>query len=263
MRKLSDIGRIFYGIAIAGIGFPAIFDKAFPYMLLPPLNFLNSVPVMIIYISGALLILVGTCIAIEKKTGPVSLLFGFVLLLIFCFLFIPYQFMDKSTYMHLGEWENAEKELALAGGAFVIAGCFSEINESPTNKFWGKLIPFGAFLFAIPIISFGILHFLVTKEASTLVPSWIPGPIFWTILAGIGLLGSGIAIVLKIRPGLFAALLGTMIFIWFVILHIPRVIVAPSADRGGEVTSAFLALAYSGIAFVIAGAAKKTVSVTG
>jgi hypothetical protein len=111
-------------------------------------------------------------------------------------------------------------------------------------------------LFAVPIISFGILHFLVTKEASTLVPSWIPGPIFWTIAGGVGLLGSGIAIILKIRPELFAAMLGTMIFIWFAILHIPRVIVAASTDMGGEVVSAFLALAYSGIAFVIAGAAK-------
>jgi hypothetical protein len=48
-----------------------------------------------------------------------------------------------------------------------------------------------------------------------------------------------------------------MIFIWFIILHIPRVITSSSADMGGEVTSAFLALAYSGIAFAIAGAAKK------
>jgi hypothetical protein len=37
------------------------------------------------------------------------------------------------------------------------------------------------------------------------------------------------------------------------------VIVSPVADREGEVTSAFLALAYSGIAFVIAGATKKMV----
>jgi hypothetical protein len=48
-----------------------------------------------------------------------------------------------------------------------------------------------------------------------------------------------------------------MIFTWFIILHVPKVIAAPFADRAGEITSAFLALAYSGIAFVIAGAAKK------
>jgi hypothetical protein len=49
-----------------------------------------------------------------------------------------------------------------------------------------------------------------------------------------------------------------MIFIWVIILHIPRVVVSPVAYIGSEVTSALIALAYSGIAFVIAGATKKT-----
>ena len=80
---------------------------------------------------------------------------------------------------------------------------------------------------------------------------------FWTYLAGTALIGSGLAIILKIKPGLIAALLGTMIFIWFIILHIPKVIASPVADMGDEATSAFLALAYSGTAFVIAGATKK------
>jgi hypothetical protein len=204
-----------------------------------------------------MLILFGAAIVFEKKTGPISLLLGCVLLLIFCFTYIPYEFKVGSNYLHLAEWDNPGKELALAGGAFVIAGCFSEKNRNPLLRFWGKLMPIGAVLYSIPIIFFGILHFIYTKEASTLVPSWVPNPIFWTYLAGVGLLGSGIAIILKVRPGLFAALLGTMIFIWVIILHIPRVIASPVADLGGEVTSAFIALAYSGIAFVIAGAAKK------
>ena len=74
---------------------------------------------------------------------------------------------------------------------------------------------------------------------------------------GIGLMGSGIAIILKIRPEFIATILGGMIFIWFIILHIPRVISSPVTDLEGEITSAFLALAYSGIAFVIAGASKR------
>jgi hypothetical protein len=35
------------------------------------------------------------------------------------------------------------------------------------------------------------------------------------------------------------------------------VVTTPMADDEGEITSAFIALAYSGIAFMIAGAAKK------
>jgi UPF0716 family protein affecting phage T7 exclusion len=72
-------------------------------------------------------------------------------------------------------------------------------------------------------------------------------------------MGSGIAIIFKIWPGFIATLLGVMIFIWFIILHIPRVMTSTVADITGEVTSAFLALAYSGIAFVIAQANKHMI----
>jgi uncharacterized membrane protein YphA (DoxX/SURF4 family) len=238
------------------MGFLTIYYRDFPYMLIPEHSRIPGL-VLLAYISGSLLLLAGVCIILEIRTRPISLLLGTVLLLIFCFYFIPYQFIANPNYMHLAEWENAEKELALSSGAFIIAGCFSGKNENHLFRSLRNLIPFGAIFFSITIISFGILHFQFAKEASTLVPTWIPNPIFWTYLAGIALIGSGIAIILKIRPGLIAALLGAMIFIWFIILHIPRVIASPSADFKDEVASAFLALAYSGIAFVIAGALKR------
>jgi hypothetical protein len=159
--------------------------------------------------------------------------------------------------MHFGDWENAAKELALSGGAFAIAGCFSEKNESALTRFLTKLTPYGAVLFAITITSFGIDHLLFAREAADYVPSWVPFHLFWMYFTGVALIGSGLAIILKIRSGLVAAFLGTMIFTWFIILHIPRVIVSPVIYLGSEVTSALIALAYSGIAFVIAGAAKN------
>jgi hypothetical protein len=257
MGYLSNVGRIFYGIAIAGIGFLTIYYNDFPYMLIPPKHFWIPGLVMLAYIFGALLILAGACIVFEKKTSPISLLLGSVLLLIFCFYYIPYEFMASANYTQFGEWENAAKELALSSGAFVIAGCYSKQNENPLIRFLTKLIPLGAIFYSITIISFGIDHFLYAKEASDYVPSWVPYHIFWMYFTGLALIGSGIAIILKTKRGLIAALLGTMIFIWLIILHVPRVIASPSADMGGEVTSAFLALAYCGIALVIAGASKK------
>ena len=257
MRNLSNIGRIFYGIAITVIGFLTIYYSDFPYMLIPSKHSWIPGLVMLAYISGAMLILAGACIIFEKKVRPLSLMLGSVLLLIFCFYFIPYEFIVSSSYMHFGDWENAAKELALSSGAFVIAGYFSEKNENALIRFLSKLIPFGSILFSITIISFGVDHFLFAKEAADFVPSWVPYHLFWMYLTGTALIGSGLAIILKIKPELVATLLGTMIFTWFIILHIPRVIASPSAYIGSEVTSAFIALAYGGIAFVIAGATKK------
>jgi uncharacterized membrane protein YphA (DoxX/SURF4 family) len=255
MGNLSNIGRIFFGMAIAGIGIPVIYYKDLPYMLVPPKDY--GIPGYLVIACGFIFILIGLCIILSIKIRPVSFYFGCVLLLIFCFLFIPYMFSASANYRHLTEWENSFKELDLAGGAFLVAGCFAGKNKNFLNRTWNWLIPFGTILFILPVINYGILHFQLAKEVSTMVPAWIPGSLFWTYFAGAALLGSGLAILLNIKTRPIAALLGLMIFIWFIILHIPRVVSTPIADDEGEITSAFLALAYSGIAFLIAGAAKK------
>jgi uncharacterized membrane protein len=252
VENLFNAGRIFYSIAIAGMGAQCFYHKEFPYMLIPPNH--SSMPwfTMVVYISGTLLILAGTLIVFEIKTRKTGLLLGTVLLLIFCFYFVPYEFLATSDYMRPGEWENAEKELALSAGAFVIARGYPRQNENSVFKFLGKLSTFGTVIFSLTIISFGIDHFLYAKDVAEYISSWIPWKIFWTYLAGAALLSAGIAIFLKINIRLSATLLGAMIFVWFIILHIPKAIGSPAEDLGGEVTSAFLALAYCGIAFVIA-----------
>jgi len=262
MGNLSDVGRIFYGTSIAGMGCLTIYYDDFPYMLIPPNHSTIHGLEMLAYISGTMLILAGMCIVFEKRTRLIALLLGGVLLLIFCFYYIPYEFIKTSNYMHAGEWENAEKEFALSCGAFVIAGCFSTKNENALTTFLTKLIPFGTIFFSITMISFGIDHFLYTKDVADYIPSWVPNHIFWTYFAGVALIGSGVTIILKIKLRLIATLLGTMIFIWFIILHIPKAIASPFAAMGDEVTSTFLALAYSGIAFVISGLAKTTAQAT-
>src|SRR6478735_3563993 len=227
MRNLFNIGRILYGLAMAGIGFQIIYYHDFPYWLLPPKHSWIPGLVIIAYIFGILFVLTGACIVFEKKTRTTSLLTGTVLLLIFCFYFIPYQFLSSSRYLHLLQWENAGKELAFCSGAFVIAGCYSETNEKTFYQSLGKLLPFGSILFSIPIISFGILHILYAKDVADYVPSWVPARLFWAYFCGAALIGSGLVIILKIKSGSAAALLGIMIFIWVIILHVPRVIVSP------------------------------------
>jgi hypothetical protein len=254
LGNLSAVGRIFYGVSIAAMGLLTIYHKDFPYMLIPPKHFWISDHILFVYISGGLLMLAGAGIVFEQKARPISLLLGSLLLLNFFFYFIPYELMVSTNYMHFGAWENAAKELALSGGAFVVAGCYSGKSESPLFRSLGKLAPLGVIIYSLTIISFSIDHFLYANQAAGYVPSWISHPVFWIYFAGVALLGSGIGILLKIKPRLMATLLGTMILIWVIILHVPKVIAAPASDPGGEVTSAFLALAYCGIAFVIAGA---------
>lgn len=136
-----------------------------------------------------------------------------------------------------------------------MAGSFEDYGKHEPSRLINlleKLISVGRIFFSITMIVFGIDHFLYAEGVATLVPDWIPAHLFWTYFAAVALIGSGIAIILKIKLRLIGILLGIMIFSWFLILHIPRAVTMPELQNGNEVTSVFQALAFSGIAFVLA-----------
>lgn len=258
--NLFNVGRIFYGTAITGLGAQTICYHDFPYMAIPPNH--SWIPLIVTDIFGILFILSGPLIVFGKRIVPIALSLAVLLLLIFCFYYVPYEFLATSNYMHLGEWDNAEKELALSAGAFIIAGNYSQQNEKFRPRLLPMLAPFGVILFALIITTFGIDHFLYAKDVAEYIPSWISNRLFWAYLAGTALLGSGLAITLNIARQLAATLLGTMILIWVIILHVPKAIAENLANMGSEITSTLIALAYSGIAFVIAGVVRNIRPVT-
>ena len=111
-----------------------------------------------------------------------------------------------------------------------------------------KTAMLGAFL-----VSSGIQHFLFVPFVATLVPAWIPGPRLWTEFAGVALIAGGLGLIVPRTARLAGSLSGLMIFLWFVMLHIPRALAAAdAASRRNEWTAVFEALAMSGIALLLA-----------
>jgi uncharacterized membrane protein YphA (DoxX/SURF4 family) len=154
----------------------------------------------------------------------------------------------------LGSWTNAFKILALSGGSLVTAASFrnSQGKRDSRSGSLEKLIPLGRIFVAVMLIVFGIDHFLYEQFVQTLVPAWIPYPLFWTYVAGIALIGAGISFITKIKIRLVGILSAIMLFIWLLILHIPRAVAMPGLANGNEITSVFQALAFTGVALLIA-----------
>jgi uncharacterized membrane protein len=258
MEGLNKTGRSFYGICIATLGIHQLFYADFRTVILPPWPSWRTSPGIWAYLAGAALIVAGLAIIFEKKARVVALVLGAVLLALIVFWHVPYMlFVFPNHLYHLGVWADATKALALSGGAFVVAGSFPDETANTGNqpspvRLLERTIPFGRILFSMMIITFGIDHFLYVEQVATLVPAWIPGHIFWAYCAGVALIGLGTAILLKFKLKVAAILLGTMIFLWFVLLHIPRAIADPIVGKGNEVASAADALGFSGIAFVLA-----------
>jgi hypothetical protein len=81
-------------------------------------------------------------------------------------------------------------------------------------------------------------------------------PFFWMYFGGAALIAGGLGIMIKPTRRLAALLTGIMLFLWVILLHIPRAIADPHSGDGNEWTSVFEAFAFSGIAFLISTSTK-------
>jgi uncharacterized membrane protein YphA (DoxX/SURF4 family) len=149
-----------------------------------------------------------------------------------------------------GAWTNAGKALCLSGGALAVGASLAP--ERRGDQGTRAFIYLGRACLGIFLINSGIQHFLWEDFVTTLVPSWIPGALFWTYFAGVALVAGGVGLLVPRFAPLAGTLVGAMVFTWVLILHVPRALTAPEAGLRNEWIAVFEALAVSGLAFVVA-----------
>jgi uncharacterized membrane protein len=248
-KWLVPTGRAFYAIGLIGIGIQHFIFRDFIPVIVPLWPAWIPGRSYWAYAVGAALIAAGAAILFGIRARTAAAMTGAALLALVVIDDIPGTLAGYPA--HLGSWTNAFKALTLCGGAWVVAESLPE-RESNWASPLESLMPFGGFFLPITVIVFGIDHFLYTAFVATLVPGWIPGKVFWTYFAGVALIAAGVGMIVKVLPRLASLMLGIMIFLWLLMLHIPRAIADPRRGLGNEWTSVFEALAFSGIAFMTA-----------
>lgn len=260
MEKLIKIGRFFYGIGVVALGIHQIIIKNFRSEILSPFPAWAHENVIFPIFTGIALIFAGIVISgiIKMKfidTKKVCLYLGFCFIALIITSHLPYILtLDKTPDFQV--WINALEELTYSGGAFVMAGSFTENTSAGGKKNFTslleKLIPCGRVFYSILMILFGLSHFAFANFIATMVPKWLPAPMFWTYFFGVALVIAGISIIFKILIKPIALLLALTLLLFFLFFHIPDAIANPSAGGGNEIVRAFVALLFCGIALVIA-----------
>ncbi len=86
-------------------------------------------------------------------------------------------------------------------------------------------IKVGRVIFGIPMLVFGVNHFLMMENMQRIVPGWLPFSAFWVAVTGILLIAAGICIIGGLK-GAFSLSVGLAVFLCLVILtvHLPGVL---------------------------------------
>lgn len=110
-----------------------------------------------------------------------------------------------------GNLTNFGKAITIGSGLLLIA------FDKKKTMFTSACVCIGIFF-----LIGGIQHFIFIDFVKTLVPRWIPGDVFWSYVAGLGLIAAGIALITGFVRKTAALIAAYMVFTWFLILHIPR-----------------------------------------
>jgi uncharacterized membrane protein len=211
-----------------------------------------------VYVSGVVFIVAGVMIIIKRKGRWASSILGLIILLWALLRHIP---LLMANLQWGAELTNAGKALTLFGGAFAVAASLPEEDDRLAGQFYkffnanNKLILLGRFCLGIFMVIAGIEHFIFDQFVQFLVPSWIPGKLFWTYFAGIALIAGGAGLFIKKIATLSALMTAVMIFLWFILLHIPRAIAA--GNDANEWIAVVESFAFSSIALVLIQGLKK------
>ncbi|HVX49161.1 MAG TPA: hypothetical protein VHB48_03355, partial [Chitinophagaceae bacterium] len=197
MPQLHKLSIIFFAICLAGFVVLQVMYNAPRPVIMPVVPAWLGSPAVWAYVFNLGFVTVAACMITGKMGKQAALLTGlFFLVSVVCF-HVP---AVLSLYpAHFGSWTDTLKALAFSGGAFIIAALYPQKTQGSFFLMLNKLSVCGRYFFGVMMVIFGYDHFLYTQFVKTLVPSWLPGDIFWTQLCGIALMAGGAGIICNIK----------------------------------------------------------------
>ena len=255
MTSALSLGRSFFGLATLASGVLQLVTGDF-VRLVPKLPAWVPAHSTWAYLVGVVLVAIGLAILSGRTARIAASVLGAMILAEVLLLYMPQMVVNPvidRPFLRGFMWTNPLKALALVGGAAILVG--RSLGEargiSPLVRSIGRLEPLGAVFLAIFLVVCGMQHFVYRDFVTGMVPSWIPGQRFWTYFTGVALIAGGAGILVRPTVRLAATLSALMIFLWVLLLHIPRALAGP--NHANETAGVFEALAISGVALLVAG----------
>jgi uncharacterized membrane protein len=109
-----------------------------------------------------------------------------------------------------------------AGIAALLAGLFLVRTRFAAASGARRILLLGPVFEAVALAIFAAEHFLAASGLSTIVPRWLPAPLFWTYLVGAALLAAAISFIAWRHVRWSASLLALLFLIIVVTIDLPN-----------------------------------------
>ncbi len=76
----------------------------------------------------------------------------------------------------------------------------------------------------MPFAIFGLMHFTNASAMGGMVPSFVPGGVFWVYVTGLALMAAAVSFVIEKHTYLAALLTAVLMLVFVLTIHLPAVI---------------------------------------
>jgi uncharacterized membrane protein YphA (DoxX/SURF4 family) len=193
------------------------------------------------YLSAAFLAAGGVALLLPRSARIAALALGCFYALWAVLLHLPRVLAHVTD---VSAWNGFAEITALAAGGFM--GWTLCAVDSSNRSLVARI---GRIGFGCCLLVFGVAHFVYADFTATMIPGWLPMPLFWAYFTGCGHLAAGISLVSGILARLGSTLLAAMFACFVVLLHLPRVFAAPTNRM--EWTMLGIAMSLTGAAWIV------------
>ena len=214
LRRLLPYGL---GVVLLGVVGIAVGDFALQWQPVP-----SGLPLRteVAYACAAVLVAGGVCLLVRQASSGAALVLGVFFASWAVVLHLP------RVISNLGEvavWNGfAEISAAACGGL----AAWSLSRGSETRTTLSRIVPR---VFGLCLAVFGTAHMVYAEFTASMVPAWLPAPLFWAYATGVGHLAASLSLLCGVLSRLAATVLTGMFASFVLLLHLPRVIASPQA----------------------------------
>jgi len=153
------------------------------------------------------------------------------------------------------EFSPTVPSMCTAGIVLILVALWAAKTDIAQARGFDKIVALSNLCFAAPLAVFGALHLAAAASLMSMVPSYMPWPLFWAYFFGVALLAASLSIATKIQVRWSGLLFGIAMFSFVAMLDIPGSLATPR-DRFGW-TLTLREMLFGGGGWILAGNAMR------
>jgi hypothetical protein len=163
--------------------------------------------------------------------------------------------MHTTSLVAFFEFSRTVVSMCSAGILLFLIALWAAKTDIARARGLDQIVALSNLCFAAPLAVFGALHLAAAESLMAMVPSYMPGRLFWAYFFGFALLAASLSIATKIQVRWSGLLFGVAMFLFVAMLDIPGALASPR-DRFGW-TLTVREMLFGGGGWILAGNAMR------